>query len=100
MYPCHGSLSFTCFNLLQNFAAAFFFYFSLYTPLHGDNGTYAQIWVQISVMLFATCTFIIADYKYSKHPPLVPEYIHIPVHTKTMNITTISEYEQIKTNST
>jgi MFS family permease len=62
-------------NLLQNLGSAFGFYYSLVWPLHGDSGTYIQIWVQAGVLVIAVIGFIASDY-YHRHQPSVQHQLH------------------------
>ena len=76
--------SFTVFQLFQNLGcvrnnklalsiytfvgSAGGFYYAMLLPMHGDSGTYAQIWVQGSLLLVSTIGFVIADMRTTNKP--------------------------------
>jgi len=53
--------AFAAFNLLQNFGAAGGFYYQLVFPLHGDDGSWIQLYVQIVGVVVSTITFVCVD---------------------------------------
>jgi hypothetical protein len=53
-------------NLLQNLGSAAGFYYSLKLPMHGDDGTLIQVWVQVGVMVVSVLGFVISDYSHRK----------------------------------
>jgi hypothetical protein len=65
----HGKDSvgaFTIYQLFQNFGSAAGFYYSPLLPVHGANGTYAQIYILGSLLLVSGVLYVAVDQK-NKH---------------------------------
>lgn len=57
--------TFTIFQLFQNFGSAVGFYYSPLFPLHGEDGTMVQVYLQGGVALVACVLYVIADRRLS-----------------------------------
>lgn len=53
--------AFTIFQFIQNCGSAFGFFYEIPFPLHGDSGTYAQIFVQGALLLLGVACFVLLD---------------------------------------
>eukprot|EP01121_Diplochlamys_sp_Union-15-3_P016885 TRINITY_DN5834_c0_g1_i1.p1 TRINITY_DN5834_c0_g1~~TRINITY_DN5834_c0_g1_i1.p1 ORF type:complete len:437 (-),score=44.81 TRINITY_DN5834_c0_g1_i1:137-1447(-) len=49
--------AFTIFQFMQNIGSAVGFFYQVKFPLHGDKGSYVQIWVQIGLLTVSTALY-------------------------------------------
>lgn len=62
----HSVGAFTLFQLIQNLGSAFGFFYAIGVPMHGDNGTLAQVWVQAALMAVGVVLFAWSDVRYAR----------------------------------
>eukprot|EP00053_Salpingoeca_punica_P025628 m.17729 g.17729 ORF g.17729 m.17729 type:complete len:456 (-) comp7980_c0_seq1:159-1526(-) len=61
--------SFTVYQLHQNIGSTLGFFYAIGVPMHGDNGTLTQIWVQVGLLSVGTVGFVIIDRFAARHHP-------------------------------
>jgi MFS family permease len=61
LYPHNAVNAFTAFNFIQYLGMAVGFWYPLGAPMHGENGSLLQIYVQTALLILATVGFVVSQ---------------------------------------